>query len=193
MPYNRSTARSLLTAAEYDLFASSLDERMAEFGAAQLARRIARARRLRDKYQDLYRRQAVATRARTGTTRGTSGVANRRTAQKAAVFSELLARFEARLVRLNAALAREARRAEAERTRALRARQLAKARGKAKPVAKAAAAARAPVRRTAPGDYMSGQALAAKQRTTVKSPRTRAIQAHVRARGRRAQARRDSR
>ena len=108
MPYNRRTARALLTAAEFDLFASSLDERMAGFGVPQLTRRIARSRQLRDKYRDLYRRQAVATRARTGSTRGTSGVANQRTAQKATLFGELLARFEARLVRVNAALARAA-------------------------------------------------------------------------------------
>lgn len=190
MPYNRRTARALLTAAEFDLFASSLDERMAGFGVPQLTRRIARSRQLRDKYRDLYRRQAVATRARTGSTRGTSGVANQRTAQKATLFGELLARFEARLVRVNAALAREARRAEVEKARARpRGKSPVAARGAAKPRASKPAIAR----KGAPGNYMSGQALAAKQRTTVKSPRTRAIQAHVRARGRRAQARRDSR
>lgn len=75
-------ARKLLTAAELDVFAASRAEALKALTAVQLRGKIKRSRTLRDKYQDLLRRQKVATRGRTGSKAGTSGVANERTAPR---------------------------------------------------------------------------------------------------------------
>ena len=96
MAYNRAQALKICTAAEMDVFLSSLSDSVGTLTPVQLRSRIARARTLRDKNADLFRRQAAATRVATGTKRGASGEANRRTEQKAQIFAEVLARLEAR-------------------------------------------------------------------------------------------------
>ncbi len=94
MPYNRSHVRGFLGASEITLFESSLREELKTHTPADLARRIVRTRKLRDKYRDLLRRQKLQTRARTGSKGGPSGNANARTDAKAAAFDEALKRFE---------------------------------------------------------------------------------------------------
>jgi hypothetical protein len=85
-----------------EIFLSSLSDAVGKLTPVQLRSRIARARTLRDKNTDLFRRQVAATRAATGTKRGTSGTANSRTEQKAQLFAEALARLEARQTAIDA-------------------------------------------------------------------------------------------
>ena len=96
MAYNRAQALKICTATEMEIFLSSLSDAVGKLTPVQLRSRIARARTLRDKHTDLFRRQVAATRAATGTKRGASGTANSRTEQKAQLFAEALARLEAR-------------------------------------------------------------------------------------------------
>jgi hypothetical protein len=102
MAYNRAQALKICTATEMEVFLSSLSDAVGKLTPVQLRSRIARARTLRDKNTDLFRRQVAATRAATGTKRGTSGVANSRTEQKAQLFAEALARLEARQAAIDA-------------------------------------------------------------------------------------------
>jgi hypothetical protein len=102
MAYNRKQARALSNDSEYELFAASLADSITELTAAQLRGKITRARTLRDKNADLFRRQSLSMREETGTKRGRSGAANERTEQKSRLFDEALKRFEARLAKLNA-------------------------------------------------------------------------------------------
>jgi len=102
MAYNRAQAQKLCNASELELFIASLADEVTKLSAAQLRSKIARARTLRDKNADLFRRQTTTTRAATGTKRGNTGVANVRTQQKANLFGETLKRFEQRLTKVEA-------------------------------------------------------------------------------------------
>jgi hypothetical protein len=179
MTYDRRTARSLCTAAELDLVLASFEPDAGRLSETRLRSAIVRARRLRDKYRDLLRRQRLATRARTGSKLGAGPGANARTAQKASLFEETLARFAREL---------EARTAAARRAVRAKRSSLRKAPG---PPAPKPRARRAGVRpRTG---FVSEQALLASRRQRLQNLRAKAVQAHVRAQGRRNQARRDSR
>jgi hypothetical protein len=103
MPYNRNHVRSLLNASELALFESSLPGAVKDLGERRLRSALGRARTLRDKFRDLLQRQKIATRGRTGSKLGNSGVANQRTERKATVMAEVLARFEARAAELDTA------------------------------------------------------------------------------------------
>jgi single-stranded DNA-binding protein len=161
MAYNRAQALKICTAAEMEVFLSSLSDAIGTLTHAQLRSRIARARTLRDKNTDLFRRQASATRATTGTKRGASGDANRRTEQKAQIFAETLTRLEARQSAIEATPAKRAgARVTAKPTRAPAApaqpkksaakRAAVKAvKAAAKPVAKTVKPAAKPVAKTA--------------------------------------------
>ena len=153
MAYNRAQALKICTAAEMEVFLSSLSDAIGTLTPVQLRSRIAKARTLRDKNTDLFRRQVAATRAATGSKRGASGEANRRTEQKAQIFAEALTRLEARQSSLETppakrAAAKPAKAAKATRTAAAPAKpkkSVAKriaakaAKPAAKPAAKAAA------------------------------------------------------
>lgn len=110
-------ARKILTAPELDLFAHSRAEGLKALTPARLRAKLVRARALRDKYQDLYRRQSLAARDRTASKRGASGEANERTQAKATVFSEVIARFEQRIAYCEAVEAREQARRDAAASR----------------------------------------------------------------------------
>jgi hypothetical protein len=197
MAYNRSTAKKLLTATEYELFQASLAKDVQGLTEARLRSKITRTRRLRDKYQDLLRRQKVTLRARSGTKAGRTGVANARTEQKRQLFDETLQRFEERLRRVEAERA-GAKRVAARKTakelltakREAKARQAEARRQRVSPKAPA----KAP-RKGAGGGLGSGSERAREARHAMQfqSSRARPIQAHVRASTRRAQARRDTR
>lgn len=108
MAYTLTQARVLLTAAELAIFDQSRAGPVKELTAARLRGKVTRARALRDKYRDLYRRQTVASRKATPGKRSAASGDNERTAKKATVFEEMLERFETRLVDLEAKEAREA-------------------------------------------------------------------------------------
>jgi hypothetical protein len=153
MPFNRNHVRAFLAKTEIGLFESSLGADLNALSAAEVQRRIDRTRKLRDKYRDLLRRQKLATRARTGSKRGLSGVANERTAKKAKAFEETLARFEAQAKHLAAAAEKAAKKAAAK---------AKKSPAKAKPAAGKKKAAKA-------GTKASTKA-AAKKRAPKKQP-----------------------
>lgn len=108
MAYNRIQAGRLLAASELAAFEASLGGPLTSLTASKLRALIKRTRSMRDKAQDLLQRQRVATRGRTGSKDGTTGAANERTEQKLRVLGEALARFEKRMVQLEAAAERAA-------------------------------------------------------------------------------------
>lgn len=86
--------RELLTGAELALYNASLSaEGLRKQTSSQLRRDLQRARQLRDKAQDTYRRQVGETRQRTGTKRGQYGTSNQRTRQKAHILSATVLRL----------------------------------------------------------------------------------------------------
>jgi hypothetical protein len=178
MTYNRNQARPLLTDAEYELFVSSLSDRVGELDRRELGKSITRMRKARDKYRDLAKRQNIGTRKRAGA-RGAAQTANVRTEKKATIFAEALVRLERQLDKVEAAEAREKRRQALERA------------GKAD----ASTPGRRPSRPspgTAKGStktFMSGGAEGANQ-AAIRAPQTR-IAASRGAAGRRKQAKRD--
>jgi hypothetical protein len=102
MAYNRTQARTICNDTEYELFTASLADSITQLTPAQLRGKIKRARTLRDKNTDLFRRQSLAMQESTGSKRGTTGTANQRTEQKARLFDEVLRRFEGRLDKVTA-------------------------------------------------------------------------------------------
>lgn len=183
MPYTRTSAKSLLNKPELELYDMGRRETITHLDRRTLITKIMRTRNLRDKYRDLFRRQRLETRDRTGSKRGLSGVANVRTKEKAALFGELLARFEAQLAKVDAAAKlaaqREARMREA----------VAKAARKAQkgPPTKSVKA-KAP-----PAGFMNARAKSAATKRQMQKARMVTIHAHVRSQGKRNQAKRDGR
>jgi len=110
MAYNRRQARAICNDSEYELFTASLADSITELTPVQLRGKIKRARTLRDKSTDLFRRQSLAMQESTGSKRGRTGSANERTEQKARLFDEVLKRFEARLDKITAKPASAAKR-----------------------------------------------------------------------------------
>jgi hypothetical protein len=191
MAFNRTHARPLCSDAEFALFASSLADKIGELTPAQLKSGIQRARRLRDKYRDLVKRQRLANRVRTGTKKGTRPDSNVRTASKAKLFDEALGRFEAQAARLAAAAEREARRKAAKAALAARKTERRKAAAtRAATLAKGKVRSRTPAGSTG---YASESAHVAAHRKLARDTRAGARKGHKSAAGKRSQARRDSR
>lgn len=177
MAYNRSHAKVLCTDDELELFLSSLADEITRLDAAALKSSISRARELRKKYQDLFRRQTVSIRASTGSKRGNTSVANTRTEQKAKLFAETLQRFEKRQAQLEESRAR----AEA------RASLLALATAGAPKSAKSGAAA------PKPGSTRKKGPATAQRKAPSRDPHAGTQRAHATATGKRAQSKRDKR
>lgn len=106
--YTRTQAKTLLNASELALFDAGRTQAVRAHSPAQLRSKLQRSRRLRDKYRDLFRRQRLDTRQRTGSKDGRSGQANARSQEKAVLFDELMGRFQDRLDRVEAAADRKA-------------------------------------------------------------------------------------
>ena len=93
MPITTREARQLATVAEWPLVVSSLPAKIGALSPARLKARIERARKLRDKYADLVKRQHRRTQSkRSGQP---NEKLNARTKRKAELFSEVLARYQA--------------------------------------------------------------------------------------------------
>lgn len=103
MPVPTISEKDLLSQDEMQLFVLSNDaQALAQRSPAQLRDKIARARNLRDRARDMYRRQVGHTRAVTGTNRGYTGLANERTRQKSVVLGGVVERLsQARIQRLD--------------------------------------------------------------------------------------------
>jgi hypothetical protein len=198
MAYNRLQAARLLSATELPVFEASLGSALGAHTAAQLRALVKRARTMRDKAQDLHRRQRVASRASTGSKAGTSGLANQRTAQKQQALGEALARLEQRLAQLEAAAERAAAQAAKERERlAAAGRKVANgAAAKATAAKRPARSAKAPAAGPTPnGPGLPPASPGARDKGMLQQRKftgSQGIQAHVGASGRRQQARRDS-
>ncbi|WP_194775672.1 hypothetical protein [Pararhodonellum marinum] len=97
MAYNRSHARQICNAAELEMFNASLTENVRKLDEKTLKSNIKRTREMRNKNQDLLRRQSLQIAADTGNKRGNSLNANNRTEQKVKLLQEVLDRFEKQL------------------------------------------------------------------------------------------------
>lgn len=218
MAYTRVQARKLLTATEFDLFEQTTGPALKTLTLARLRSKLGRARQLRDKFQDLYRRQTVALR---GSARAGAAAANERTQAKAVIFGEVLARVQAQLDKVEAAAAKAAAKKPAAKkdvakkaaakkpaakaparktvslTQAVKkaVSKKAPASKKAAPKSKKAASGKAPAatKSLAATPKSRKQPAAAARGPALKTPRNQAISAHVGARNQRAQARRDNR
>jgi hypothetical protein len=194
MAYNRNHARRLLTANEMSLFESSLKDRIGDLSRTDLRKKIDRARKARDKYTDLYRRQSLAARDRTGSKRGASGAANERTQQKATMFAEVLTRLDDQLAKIERAEARETKKTALDRARKGGTGRTTPKQAATKATKKAPAKAKkAGASPGGPNRFQDEGAGAARSRAKIASPRNKKISAHVGAAGKRSQAKRDSR
>lgn len=106
MAITKTQAKKLLNASELAFFEATTATAIKSLSPAQLAIKIRRARTLRDKARDQFQRQRLATRDRTGTKRGNTGIANARTQEKAAVFDEILARLQTQADKVEARAAK---------------------------------------------------------------------------------------
>ena len=213
MAYTRVQARKLLTATEFELFEQTTGPALKALTLTRLRSKLGRARQLRDKFQDLYRRQTVALR---GSARAGAAAANERTQAKAMIFGEVLERVQAQLDKVEAAAAKAAAgkpavkkpaaKKAAGKSPARKAVSLtqavkkavakkAPAAKKAAPKSKKAASSKAPAatKSLAATPKPRKQPAAAARGPALKTPRNQAISAHVGARNQRAQARRDKR
>lgn len=191
MANDRATARRLLTAAEFKLFEASRRDAICKLDARKLKLKVELTRKRRDKYRDLYKRQRLAIREQTGTKRGNSGAANSRTKEKAVLFEELRARFQARYVQLTAPPLRVAKKkSPPKRASPASARPGPRKTVSSKAPAAGRAAALNPV--GLPG-FMNERAGVAATLGRAHRSRSTVINAHLRSQGRRNQARRDRR
>ncbi|MBU4611926.1 hypothetical protein IMZ29_15675 [Achromobacter sp. GG226] len=209
MAYTRTQAQKLLTAAELTLFDAGRSNVVRTLDKTTVRGKLERARKLRDKYRDLYRRQRVAMRDTAGSKGGSRGTANQRTQQKEEILAEVVVRFEDRLAKIERQEDLDFAKAQKQVPVASSASGLKKAVKKA--VAKKAAARKASAKKAAAKTSGKAPAKAAKRagKTTRRNqsladsavepkavatqPRARTISAHQRSSNQRAQARRDSR
>lgn len=162
MPITRAKASQLLNRKEMALYDDSRVNALRKLDAKALAARIQRARAARDRARDLVRTRKLASRDRTGSKRGASGVANQRSKDKTELTADILDRFETR--------AREVARAE-------------RAAGKRAPAAKAAKKKTATTRKVAGRKTAAGAGIATKRTagsakkaaTTTRKPRKRKL------------------
>jgi hypothetical protein len=91
----RDTAKRLCTDREFELVEASMPAHVRQLTPSALRQKIERARKLRDKYRDLAKRQRLEARGkrRPSGTRPAQG--NENTERKAEIFDEVLDRFQA--------------------------------------------------------------------------------------------------
>ena len=130
MLITRAKATSLLNQKEMELYNDSRVNTLRQLDAKSLTTRVGRAREARDRARDLVQRQKLASRDRTGNKRGTSGVANQRSKDKAALLSDILSRFEAQLRQVERADQRAAKAAEKQAATAAAAKPASKQSGR---------------------------------------------------------------
>ncbi len=183
MTMTKPSARKLATQAEWTLVEASFGPALKQITEGRLKQKIVRARKLQDKYRDLSRRQRGEARGkrRAKSTRPAAGNAN--TVLKQEMFAEALQRFEEQLQRLHDKAASQAARAEKTKAKKSSTKKAVTKKSAAKTSAVKTSAVKTSAKR-APSASMSNKLA----RTGVTKK-----QAHVGARGRRTQARRDSR
>lgn len=208
MTISKPTARKLATQAEWTLLEASYAPMLKEITPGRLKQKITRARKLQDKFRDLSRQQRGEARGkrRAKSTRPAAG--NENTVNKELMFSEALERFQLQLTKLEAKAAKEsARKAKTQTKRASAATKKTSGKTARKAAKKAARkatkkAAKKVAKKTAPSTKsskatslraVSKQARFARKEAKIDRSGAIAHQGHVGSRGRRSQARRDSR
>jgi len=177
MPLIQVQDRALLTATEVALIESSEPSRIRAYTPAQLNDRIARARRLWDKYRGLCRRQQRRTKKSPQGGRA-QPISSLRTERKAQVFAGALERFAQRLTKLT----REERRRPRSQATPI-------PKSPRRPVAQREATRRKKQQREAANEAALAPRIARQfQKSTM-----RAIQGHISAGGKRRQGKRDAR
>lgn len=213
MPFNKAQLRSLCTAAEFSLAQKSLAPDLGKLSAADLVKNIKRARALRDKNRDLYKRQTRAAGKGTGQ--------NLRTSEKAQAFDQVLKAFEDQLAQLKQASPVSSKKTAAKKTAAKKTaakkpakKPTAQARVAAKSARKkaraekvkakkstaltskkalAAAEKKSPAATVRWGGFASKAAQDAGKRAQLQQSRSKPILGHIKSAGKRAQAKRDGR
>ncbi|TWT17466.1 hypothetical protein FQY83_16995 [Luteimonas marina] len=117
MPITRAKATQLLNQKEMALYDDSRINGLRQLDAKALASRVTRARTARDRARDLVQKHKLASRERTGSKRGRSGVANQRSKDKAELLADILKRFETRLREVEREAKAAAKRAKAPATK----------------------------------------------------------------------------
>ncbi|CAN5837523.1 hypothetical protein BH23GEM9_BH23GEM9_03080 [soil metagenome] len=97
MTISRTTAARLCTAAELELVEASYPANLKLITPGRLRQKASRARKLRDKYRDLSKRQRLETRGKSAPRRSRPAAGHANTDRKAELFGEVLDRLEARL------------------------------------------------------------------------------------------------
>jgi len=177
MAMMRVQDRALFTATEFALIGSCEPSLIRAYSPAQLNNRIARVRRLWDKYRGLARQQQRRTKTsqQPGHPQPSSNV---RTERKAQVFASVLERFEKRLKQLTRGESRTARPQAMPIPKSPR-----------RPVAQREAIRKKTQRHQAANEA----ALAPRIARQSQKSNMRAIQGHLSARGKRRQSKRDAR
>jgi hypothetical protein len=192
MAHSKTAARKLATQAEWTLLEVSFPPLLKEITPGRLKQKVTRARKLQDKYRDLARQQRGEARGKR-LPKGTRAAAgNDNTVAKQELFTEARERFEAQLMKLEAQAAKEA--AKAAKLAERKAKKSASASRSAKPVKKTARKSAKKTKATSTAlKAVSKASRGARKSAVLDRTSSRKHQAHVGARGRRRQARRDSR
>lgn len=185
MKITKSQARPLCTATEFDLVSSSFAPDVRSLTAARLKANIALARKYLGKHRDLARRQHRAAQTKQGETGNPQKRGNIRTELKARLFAETQSRFEIALEQLGV---RELTKRMAEPRSAAKRRVRGRLAADQEIAAKDVASRRQERRTTVAEAGRETRASRQFQKTRMTT-----IHAHLRASGRRRQARRDSR
>jgi membrane protein involved in colicin uptake len=106
MAISMQKARTLCTQSELGLIKWSSPTQVKTLSPAQLRQKIDRARKLRDKFKDLSRKQAGEARGKRKPTGTRAAKGNERTVEKRELFEEVIARFEKALTKAEAAEAK---------------------------------------------------------------------------------------
>ncbi|HRQ74949.1 MAG TPA: hypothetical protein PK098_03425 [Phycisphaerales bacterium] len=94
MAISTQKAKTLCTASEFQLVQASSPTALKGRTAAQIKSKLDRARKLRNKFRDLAKKQAGEARGKRAPTGRTAAKGNERTVEKAELFQEVLDRFE---------------------------------------------------------------------------------------------------
>jgi hypothetical protein len=190
MAHSKSAARKLATQAEWTLLEASYPPLLKEITPARLKQKVARARKLQDKYRDRARQQRGEQRGKRTPKATRAAAGNAGTLAKQELFAEALARFEAQLAKLEEKAAKEAAKAAARQQKASVPKRSARPAGA---TTGTAPRARKSTSATTALKAVSKSSRGARKTAVFERTSSRTHQAHVGARGRRRQARRDSR
>lgn len=215
MAINMSKVRSLCSKSEKELFDSSSAKRIKELTPARLKMKVARSKKLRDKYRDLADKQQREMRGKPAPNQRAKAKSNEATRTKQQLFQELMERFEQALASAESAAATKpasggkvskkvakatSKKAPVKKTakKSTRKKVVSKKIRAKKAATKKAATRKAVAKKAAQSKATSKKMLSKKASSKRMQGRLRdggatKIQGHVSSRGRRNQAKRDAR